>query len=132
MRRKHVNIKGGTLRFEFTGKSGKQWKLRVEDKRIVAITKRCADIPGHETLQISRRPGEAHAVDSGDVNSYIKEVTQQDFTAKGFQDMGRDGACRPRFGRIQEIRQSGESQAQCGGGDREGSSATRKHAGDMP
>ena len=29
MRRKHVDIKGGTLRFEFTGKSGKQWKLKV-------------------------------------------------------------------------------------------------------
>src|SRR6202012_1352537 len=29
--------------------------------------------------------GEAHTVDSGDVNGYIKEITQQDFTAKDFR-----------------------------------------------
>ncbi|WP_256565523.1 MULTISPECIES: hypothetical protein [unclassified Bradyrhizobium] len=37
MRRKHVAIGRGVLRFEFTGKSGKLWKLRVEDNRIAAI-----------------------------------------------------------------------------------------------
>jgi hypothetical protein len=41
MRRKHVGVGRGVLRFDFTGKSGKQWKLRVEDKRIAAIAKRC-------------------------------------------------------------------------------------------
>jgi DNA topoisomerase-1 len=30
MRRKHVAIGRGVLRFDFTGKSGKQWKLQVE------------------------------------------------------------------------------------------------------
>jgi DNA topoisomerase-1 len=30
MRRKHVDINGSTLRFDFTGKSGKQWKLQVK------------------------------------------------------------------------------------------------------
>src|SRR5262245_10116742 len=32
MRRKHVSIGRGVLRFDFTGKSGKQWKLQVEDR----------------------------------------------------------------------------------------------------
>jgi DNA topoisomerase I len=71
MRRKHVNIKGGTLRFEFTGKSGKQWKLRVEDKRIVAITKRCADIRGHELFK--------YLDDQGEVRLFIRlRRTDQD------------------------------------------------------
>jgi DNA topoisomerase-1 len=51
MRRKHVAVGRGVLRFDFTGKSGKQWKLRVEDKRIAAIVKRCAEIPGHELFK---------------------------------------------------------------------------------
>jgi DNA topoisomerase I len=85
MRRKHVDIKRGTLRFEFTGKSGKQWKLKVEDKRIVAITKRCAEIPGHELFKYLDEEGAAHTVDSGDVNAYIKEISGQDFTAKDFR-----------------------------------------------
>lgn len=45
MRRKHVAIGRGVLRFDFTGKSGKHWKLQVEDRRIVNIVKRCAEIP---------------------------------------------------------------------------------------
>lgn len=85
MRRKHVDIKGSTLRFEFTGKSGKQWKLQVQDKRIVAIVKNCAEIPGHELFKYLDGEGQVRTVDSGDVNAYIKEITQQDFTAKDFR-----------------------------------------------
>jgi DNA topoisomerase-1 len=85
MRRKHVDIKGSTLRFDFTGKSGKQWKLQVQDKRIVAIVKRCADIPGHELFKYLDSEGQSHTVDSGEVNSYIKAITRQDFTAKDFR-----------------------------------------------
>lgn len=85
MRRKHVDIKGGTLRFEFTGKSGKRWELQLQDKRIVAIVKRCAEIPGHELFKYLDDNGQARTIDSGDVNAYIKEITQQDFTAKDFR-----------------------------------------------
>jgi DNA topoisomerase I len=85
MRRKHVAIGRGVLRFEFTGKSGKQWKLQVEDKRIVSVVKRCAEIPGHELFKYIDDDGASHTVDSSDVNDYIKEITQQDFSAKDFR-----------------------------------------------
>jgi DNA topoisomerase-1 len=85
MRRKHIAISRGVLRFEFTGKSGKQWKLRVEDKRIAAIVKRCADIPGHELFKYLDDTGESRTVDSGDVNAYIKDITGEDFSAKDFR-----------------------------------------------
>jgi DNA topoisomerase I len=85
MRRKHVAIGRGVLRFEFTGKSGKQWKLQVEDKRITGIVKRCAEIPGHELFKYLDDAGEPRTVDSGDVNEYIKAITQQDFSAKDFR-----------------------------------------------
>ncbi|WP_229169328.1 DNA topoisomerase IB [Bradyrhizobium altum] len=82
MRHRHVEIGHGMLRFDFTGKSGKQWKLQVEDRRIANIAKRCAEIPGHELFKYLDDDGEARTVDSGEVNAYIKEVTKQDFTAK--------------------------------------------------
>jgi DNA topoisomerase-1 len=85
MRRKHVAIGRGVLRFDFTGKSGKQWKLQVEDRRIAAIVKRCAEIPGHELFKYLDDDGESRTVDSGDVNQYIREITQQDFSAKDFR-----------------------------------------------
>jgi DNA topoisomerase I len=84
MRRKHVAIGRGVLRFDFTGKSGKQWKLQVED-RIAAIVKRCAEIPGHELFKYLDDDGGSRTVDSGDVNQYIREITQQDFSAKDFR-----------------------------------------------
>jgi DNA topoisomerase I len=78
IRRKHVAVGRGVLRFA-TGKSGKQWKLRVEDKRIAAIVKRCAEIPGHELFKYLDDDGH-----SGDVNAYIKDITGEDFSAKDF------------------------------------------------
>src|SRR5579871_1201860 len=85
MRRKHVAVGRGVLRFDFTGKSGKHWKLRVEDKRIAAIVKRCAEIPGHELFKYLDDDGQPRTVDSGDVNAYIKEITGEDFSAKDFR-----------------------------------------------
>src|SRR6201996_208489 len=85
MRRKHVAVGRGVLRFDFTGKSGKQWKLRVEDKRIAAIVKRCVEIPGHELFKYLDDDGEPRTVDSGDVNAYIKDITGDDFSAKDFR-----------------------------------------------
>ncbi|WP_354270560.1 DNA topoisomerase IB [Bradyrhizobium japonicum] len=84
MRRKHVAIGRCVLRFEFTGKSGKQWRLRVEDTRIASIVKRCADIPGHELFKYLGDDGEPRSVDSGDVNAYTKDITGEDF-AKDFR-----------------------------------------------
>jgi DNA topoisomerase-1 len=85
MRRKHVAVGRGVLRFDFTGKSGKQWKLRIEDKRIAAIVKRCAEIPGHELFKYLDDDGQPRTVDSGDVNAYIKDITGEDFSAKDFR-----------------------------------------------
>jgi DNA topoisomerase I len=85
MRRKHVEIERGVLRFDFTGKSGKQWKLQVEDRRIAAIVKRCAEIPGHELFKYLDDDGVCRTIDSGDVNTYIKDITGQDFSAKDFR-----------------------------------------------
>src|SRR5581483_2019206 len=85
MRRRHVTVQGATLRFEFTGKSGKQWKLAVADKRIASVVKRCAEIPGHELFKYLDDDGEPRTIDSGDVNAYIKEITHEDFTAKDFR-----------------------------------------------
>src|SRR6202012_5737384 len=41
--------------------------------------------PGHELFKYLDGDGQSHTVDSGDVNSYIKEITQQDFSAKDFR-----------------------------------------------
>jgi DNA topoisomerase I len=42
-------------------------------------------LPGHELFQYLDDEGARHAVDSEDVNRYLREITGDDFTAKDFR-----------------------------------------------
>ena len=82
---RHVSISGSELRFRFKGKSGKEWNLRLKDRRIARIVKQCQDIPGQELFQYFDDRGERRDVTSSDVNAYLKEITGRDVTAKDFR-----------------------------------------------
>jgi DNA topoisomerase-1 len=85
LKTRHVAVNGNEVRFRFTGKSGKQWSLRVKDRRIAKIIRACQDLPGQELLQYLDDDGNPQDVTSSDVNAYLKEVTGQEITAKDFR-----------------------------------------------
>lgn len=85
MRKKHVDVSGATMKFEFKGKSGKQWRLAITDKRIARVVKRCADIPGQELFKYIAEDGTRKDVTSQDVNAYLREIGGGEFTAKDFR-----------------------------------------------
>src|ERR1044071_959 len=85
LKNRHVAIDGNEVRFRFTGKSGKQWSLRVRDRRIAKIIRACQDLPGQELIQYVDEQGVCHDVTSTDVNDYLKEITGKDITAKDFR-----------------------------------------------
>jgi DNA topoisomerase-1 len=85
LRARHVRVNGGTLRFQFRGKSGVRHSVSVNDRRLARVVKQCRDLPGQELFQYLDVAGEAQVVDSGDINGYLKEITGQDFTAKDFR-----------------------------------------------
>ncbi|KFG66849.1 DNA topoisomerase IB [Microvirga sp. BSC39] len=85
LRDPHVKVEGGELRFQFKGKSGKIWKLQVKDRRIARIVKACQDLPGQDLFQYLDENGEQQSVTSADVNSYLKEITGREITAKDFR-----------------------------------------------
>jgi DNA topoisomerase-1 len=85
LKNRHVAIEGPEVRFRFTGKSGKQWSLRVKDRRIAKIMKACQELPGQELLQYLDEEGKPQDVMSTDVNAYLKEVTGKEITAKDFR-----------------------------------------------
>lgn len=85
LRARHVRVNGDTLRFQFRGKSGVRHSVKVSDRRLARVVKHCRDLPGQELFQYIDEAGEAQVVDSGDINSYLKEITGQDFTAKDFR-----------------------------------------------
>ena len=85
LRDEHVDIKGSKIQFHFRGKSGVEHEIELADKRLAKIVKRCQDIPGQELFQYRDAAGEYQAIDSGDVNTYLRAITEQDFTAKDFR-----------------------------------------------
>ncbi len=85
LKNRHVEIEGSEVRFRFTGKSGKQWSLKVKDRRVAKTIKACQELPGQELLQYLDADGKQQDVTSGDVNAYLKEITGQDITAKDFR-----------------------------------------------
>jgi DNA topoisomerase-1 len=85
LKNRHVSVDGSEVRFRFTGKSGKQWSLRVRDRRIAKIIRACQDLPGQELLQYIDEHGIPQDVTSNDVNTYLREITGKDITAKDFR-----------------------------------------------
>jgi len=94
MRNKHVDVDGSTITFTFQGKSRVHHTIDLTDRRLAKIVKRCADIPGYELFQYLDSEGAPHSIDSADVNDYLRDITDQHFTAKDFRTWaGSVSAC---------------------------------------
>jgi DNA topoisomerase I len=85
MRDHHARVNGSTVTFKFKGKSGKRHAIDVDDRRLAKIVRRCQDIPGYELFQYVDDEGMRRSIDSADVNDYLREISNQDFTAKDFR-----------------------------------------------
>ena len=51
LRNRHVAIEGNEVRFQFKGKSGKEWKLTHRDRRITRALKSLQELPGQQLFQ---------------------------------------------------------------------------------
>ncbi|NGN45069.1 DNA topoisomerase IB [Mesorhizobium sp. CGMCC 1.15528] len=85
LRDRHVDIDGSTLRFAFRGKSGKEWKLTISDRRVAKIVKSAQDLPGQHLFQYFDENGQRRPVESQDVNAYIRQKGGADFSSKHFR-----------------------------------------------
>jgi DNA topoisomerase I len=85
LRNKHVAVKSSTITFNFQGKSGVEHTIDLQDRRLARIVQRCRDLPGYELFQYLDNDGKRHSIDAADVNDYLRDITQQDFTAKDFR-----------------------------------------------
>ncbi len=88
LRNKHVRFKGKQVIFNFIGKSGVPHCIEVQQPKIVRTIKRCIELPGYELFQFIDEKGDRHVVDSSDINQFLKDLTQEDFSAKDFRTWG--------------------------------------------
>lgn len=84
----HAKVQGDTLRFVFTGKSGKSWKLTVKNRRVAKVVKAAQELPGQRLFQYVDDDGTPQSVTSTDVNAYLREISGAEITAKDFRTWG--------------------------------------------
>src|SRR5690606_30166477 len=73
---------------QFRAKSGKMRVMTVSDGSLSRFVKKMQDLPGQHLFRWIDDAGEAHPVTSTDVNCYIREAMDDDFTAKHFRTWG--------------------------------------------
>jgi len=91
LKSRHVTIFGREMRFHFRGKSGKVHDIALKDSRLARVVRQCQCIPGYELFQYIDDAGTRSSIHSGDVNEYLREILQADFTAKDFRTW--NGTC---------------------------------------
>jgi DNA topoisomerase-1 len=85
MHDKHVAVNGSHVHFKFRGKSGKWHAVKLADRRLARIVDHCQDLPGQELFQYIDEEGIQRDVTSQDVNDYLREIAEEEFTAKDFR-----------------------------------------------
>jgi DNA topoisomerase I len=85
LRNKHVRVKGEEVLFTFRGKSGKDWRIPLRDRRIARIVRTCQDLPGQHLFEYLGEDGTPQKISSSDVNAYLREITGSEITAKDFR-----------------------------------------------
>ena len=85
---RHVKRTHGRLLMRFAGKHGIVHEVPLSDSRLARVVKRCQELPGQTLFQYVNGDGEPQAVNSSDVNDYIREASGGDFTAKHFRTWG--------------------------------------------
>jgi len=93
MKNSHVRVSGGEMRFSFRGKSKIRHAISLADRRLAKVVRGCQDLPGQRLFQYVDDGGESHAVESTDVNEYIREISGDDFSAKDFRTWEGTVAC---------------------------------------
>lgn len=85
LRNRHVRVRGQVLRFQFKGKSGKHWDLSINDRKVARVVANCQELPGQHLFEYRDDAGDIRAISSTDINSYLRDITGRDITAKDFR-----------------------------------------------
>jgi DNA topoisomerase IB len=86
LRKRHlafINPRRALLKFR--GKSGIEHEVTIGDRRIVSIIRTCQELRGQHLFQYLDEGGKRRPVGAEQVNAYLHEVMEAEFTAKDFR-----------------------------------------------
>jgi DNA topoisomerase-1 len=85
LKNRHVSINGSQAFFKFKGKKGVTHQIKLKDATLTRLLKNVRELPGQELFQYYDEDGQLHRLDSGDINNYLKENMDEEFTCKDFR-----------------------------------------------
>ncbi|TMH27799.1 MAG: DNA topoisomerase IB [Betaproteobacteria bacterium] len=85
LRERQVRVQGSRLRFRFHGKSGVLHEVALSDPRLARTVRRMQELPGEELFRYVDDDGATHAIESADVNAYLRSIAGDEFTSKDFR-----------------------------------------------
>jgi len=85
LRERQVRVQGAKLEFRFRGKSGVAHEVALSDRRLASIVRHMLDLPGYQLFCYVDEEGQSRAVESSDVNAYIRSIAGEDFSSKDFR-----------------------------------------------
>jgi DNA topoisomerase-1 len=86
LRCRHAGVRGAELRLSFVCKSGVRHEVRLSDRRVARVVRRCRELPGQALFQYLEPDGTPRRVGSADVNDWLAQAAGGvRFTAKDFR-----------------------------------------------
>lgn len=85
LQKKHIEVKGNKIHFDFRGKSKQQWHLAIKDEQLAKIIKKCTNIPGQDLFKYYNDKGQIKILRSNDINEYLNNIIDIHITAKDFR-----------------------------------------------
>lgn len=108
LRKKHLMISSTKAVLDFKGKNLHAWHVVLRDRKLIKILKKCEEIPGYRLFKYLDENNSHIEITSQDVNTYLKNLTECNFTAKDFRTWA---ACREALFRLSKINASDRSKS---------------------
>jgi DNA topoisomerase-1 len=85
LRRKHVTVKGDLIEFDFPGKSGVRQRRQLRDRQVAKVVRETMKLPGYNVFKFENEEGKVINVTRQHINTYIKDIMGDSFSAKDFR-----------------------------------------------
>ena len=102
LRRKHVNVKGDRIEFDFPGKSGVRQQRQLKDRQVARVIRETIKLPGFNVFKYQNGDGNPTKITRRHINDYIKEVMGTNFSAKDFRTWAGTLVCACALARVDD------------------------------
>jgi DNA topoisomerase I len=86
LRNRHARFaRNGNAVLNFPGKSGMLHDIRIHDRQLSSLVRKCQHLPGQQLFQYLDDEGRRHGVDSGQINEYLQQHAGVEVSAKDFR-----------------------------------------------